>query len=249
MPTPTNESVGAPEVLSAVKALVFDVFGTVVDWRGSIIAEGREFGRARGIDIDWGAFADAWRGMYGPSMDRVRRREIPWHNLDALHRTSLDELLPRFGIAGLSEEDTQHLNRVWHRLGPWPDSVPGLTRLRARYVLATLSNGNVALLTNMAKRAGLPWDCILSAELFRAYKPDAVVYQSAAALLGLTAGEVMMVAAHGGDLRAAQRCGLRTAYVYRPLEFGPERKAELDPDPSFDVVATDFVDLADKLGA
>ncbi len=248
MPRSTSEST-PPETVSRVEALVFDVFGTVVDWRGSIIAEGQEFGRVRGIDVDWGAFAGAWRAMYAPSMNRVRRGEIPWHNLDALHRMSLDDLLIRFGIAGLSDEEKDHLNRVWHRLNPWPDAVAGLTRLRAGHVLATLSNGNVALLTNMAKRAGLPWDCILSAELFRAYKPDAVVYESAAALLGHSPDKVMMVAAHPNDLRAARDRGLRTAYVYRPLEFGPERKPEFDADPSFDVVATDFIDLASKLGA
>ncbi len=235
--------------LPRVQALTFDVFGTVVDWRGSIIAEGEAFNRARGLDVDWGAFADAWRRMYGPSMDRVRRGELPWTNLDGLHRMSLEELLPRFGLDGLSEAERDHLNRVWHRLRPWPDAVPGLARLRTRYIVATLSNGNVALLTNMAKHAGLPWDCILSADLVRAYKPDPVVYTSAAAFLGLTPDQVMMVAAHPGDLRAARAAGLRTAYVPRPLEWGPTHAPEPVPAGEFDVTAQDFLDLADKLGA
>lgn len=231
-----------------VAALVFDVFGTVVDWRGSIIAEGEALGRTMGLSVEWPRFADAWRRKYGPSMDRVRRGEIPWTNLDALHRASLDELLVEFNIGGLGEAETADLNRAWHRLRPWPDAVPGLTRLRTRYTLATLSNGNVALLTNMAKRAGLPWDCILSAELARAYKPDRAVYQMAADLLGLPANAVMLVAAHPGDLRAARDAGLRTAYVPRPLEWGTDAPPPEPPDPSFDIVANDFEDLAAKLG-
>lgn len=236
------------DLLIHVKALAFDVFGTVVDWRGSIIDEGAAFDKARGTEVDWGRFAGAWRAKYRPSMDRVRRGELPWTNLDALHRLSLDELLDEFGIAGLDEAGVDHLNRVWHRLRPWPDAVPGLTRLRERFVLATLSNGNVALLVNMAKRAGLPWDCILSAELVRAYKPDQVVYESAAALLGLAPDEVMMVAAHPDDLRAAAGAGLRTAFVPRPLEWGPDRPPPA-ADLPFDVVAADFLDLATRLGA
>ncbi|MBI3698011.1 MAG: haloacid dehalogenase type II, partial [Acidobacteria bacterium] len=215
--------------------------------RGSIIREGTEFGKARGLTVDWAAFADAWRGGYGPSMDRVRRGELPWTNLDALHRMILDRLLDQFHITGLSEAEKDHLNRVWHRLAPWPDAVDGLTRLRTRFVLATLSNGNVALLTNMAKHAALPWDCILSAELVKHYKPDPAVYQMAADLLGLQPNQVMMVAAHKGDLQAAKKVGLRTAFVPRPLEFGPDRKPDVAADPSFDVNARDFLDLAAKL--
>src|ERR671922_1282884 len=221
--------------LSQVKALTFDVFGTVVDWRGSIIRDCAKFGAERGLKVDWAAFADTWRGAYRPSMDRVRRGELPWTNLDALHRMVLDELLVKFGIGGLSEADIDHLNRVWHRLDPWPDSVEGLTRLRKRFILATLSNGNVALLTNMAKYAGLPWDCILSAELAHHYKPDPETYQMAADLLGLRPEQVMMVAAHKGDLRAAQAVGLQTAFVPRPMEHGPERTPDLTPDPAFTV--------------
>jgi 2-haloacid dehalogenase len=234
--------------LASVKALTFDVFGTVVDWRGSIIRECTSFGAEHGISADWAAFADAWRGGYGPSMDRVRKGELPWTNIDTLHRIILGELLVKFGMTGLSEADKEHLNRVWHRLLPWPDSVSGLTRLRRRFTLATLSNGNVALLTNMAKHAGLPWDCILSAELMKHYKPDPEAYLGAAALLGLQPHEVMMVAAHKGDLRAAQAAGLQAAFVPRPLEHGPERTVDITPDPAFTVHASDFNDLAAKLG-
>jgi 2-haloacid dehalogenase len=231
-----------------VRALVFDVFGTVVDWRGSVIREGRRFGRAHGIAIDWGVFADAWRGRYHPSMQRVRTGELPWTGLDALHRASLDALLGEFGIAGLPDDAIDHLNRVWHRLAPWPDARRGLRLLRRRYTIATLSNGNVALLTAMAKHSSLPWDCILSAELFRHYKPDPEVYTGAATLLGLAPGEVMMVAAHHNDLEAARACGLATAFVSRPLEFGRGARQEPRVARYVDVVAGDFVELAARLG-
>ena len=234
--------------LSAVKALTFDVFGTVVDWRGSIIDEGKRLGAAKGLDVDWAMFADAWRAGYRPSMDRVRAGELPWTNIDGLHRMVLDELLVEFDITGLTEQEKDHLNRVWHRLKPWPDVSPGLERLRRRYIVATLSNGNVALLTNMAKHAGLQWDCILSSELARHYKPDPEVYLTAAELLGLRPEQVMMVAAHEHDLNGAKAVGMKTAYVTRPLEFGPDRKTEAPPAGSFDLVASDFHDLAGKLG-
>lgn len=233
--------------LSQVKALTFDVFGTVVDWRSTIIREGEALSREKGLALDWAAFADAWRSGYGPSMGRVRTGELPWTNIDALHRMILDELLVRFNITGLNEAEIDHLNRVWHRLEPWPDAVSGLTRLRERYIVATLSNGNMALLVNMAKNAGLPWDCILSAELAGQYKPDWEVYQMAADLLSLQPYEVMMVAAHNGDLRAARRVGFPTAFVLRATEHGPNQTTDLEADPSVDVVATDFNDLADKL--
>lgn len=233
---------------SHVKALAFDVFGTVVDWRSTIIREGEKLGRKKSISADWADFADAWRGRYVPSMERVRRGDIPWTNLDGLHRASLEELLAEFQIEGLSESEKENFNKVWHRLDPWPDAVEGLVRLKSRYIITPLSNGNVALLTNMAKRAGLPWDLILSAELVRRYKPDPEVYLMVPSLLDLEAGEVMMVAAHPDDLRAAGEAGLRTAYVPRPLEFGPHSRAET-PDPSFDLVARDFIELAEKLGA
>lgn len=233
---------------SGAKALVFDVFGTVVDWRGSVIREGEELGRRKDLDVDWAAFADAWRGRYAPSMDRVRHGETPWKNLDALHRSSLEELLEEFEVTGLTEEERDHLNKAWHRLDPWPDSVPGLVRLKERYVISTLSNGNVALLTNMAKRAGLPWDLILSAELVHHYKPDPQTYLMVPYLLSLRPEEVMLVAAHPSDLRHAQEYGLRVGYIPRPLEWGPQGEAE-SPDPSFDVVAEDLIELAEKLGA
>ncbi|MDE0686069.1 MAG: haloacid dehalogenase type II [Candidatus Poribacteria bacterium] len=231
---------------SKIKALTFDVFGTVVDWYSSIVAEGEEFRDTHGIDIDWAQFALKWRAGYGPAMDKVRRGELPWQNIDALHRRILDDLLDAFEIVGLSEAEKDHLNRVWHRLKPWPDAISGLERLRKRYIVATLSNGNVALLTNMAKFAGLPWDCILSAELTQHYKPDPEVYQTAADLLGLSPNEVMMVAAHPGDLRAAQAVGFQTALVPRPLEYGPDNLREVAAHPS-DLVAGDFNELADLL--
>ena len=232
---------------SAVGALTFDVFGTVVDWRGSIIREGERLGAAHGITADWERFADKWRGGYGPSMQRVRSGELPWTKIDVLHRMILDELLEEFGITGLSEEEIDHFNRAWHRLDAWPDSANGLSRLGKLFVTATLSNGNVALMTNMAKNAGLPWDCILGAELARHYKPEPESYLTAAELLGLEPRQVMMVAAHQGDLLAAGKAGLRMAFVPRPMEQGPGRTPDPTPDPSFDVVASDFMDLSRQL--
>ena len=234
--------------ISEIKALTFDVFGTVVDWRSSITCEGRRLGEARGIDLDWATFADDWRAGYGPSMNRVRKGELPWTTIDVLHRMVLDELLEQHGITGMTEDEKSDFNKAWHRLTPWSDSVSGLTRLKKRFVLATLSNGNVALLTNMAKNAGLPWDCILSAELFKHYKPDPEAYLGAASMLGLEPGEVMMVAAHQNDLRSAQKAGLKAAFVPRPDEFGPERDVDTTPDPAFDYVASSFEELATKLG-
>lgn len=235
--------------MSEVKALTFDVFGTVVDYHGSILREGERINRAKGLQVDWAQFAAAWRARYRPSMDRVMRGAMPWTNLDALHRLSLDELLLEFKINDrLTEAEKDHLNRVWHRLQPWPDAIPGLTHLRKRFVLATLSNGNMALLVNMAKYSALPWDCILSAELVQAYKPDPRPYQMAIKLLGVRSHEVMMVAAHQEDLRAAQAQGMQAAFVPRPLEHGPHHVSDLTPDPTFEVVATDFMDLAQQLG-
>jgi 2-haloacid dehalogenase len=234
--------------LAGVKALTFDTFGTVVDYRSSIIAEGEALGKAKGLSVDWAKFADTWRAGYGPAMNRVRTGELPWTKLDRLHRMTLDKLLVDFKITGLSEEDIDHLNRVWHRLKGWPDSVPGLTRLKNKFVIAPLSNGNVALLTNMAKHAGLPWDCILGAEVAKHYKPDKEAYLTAAELLDLKPAEIMMVAAHQNDLAAAHALGFKTAFVPRPKE-GPNGEKNLTPDPRWDVVATDFVALAAKLGA
>jgi 2-haloacid dehalogenase len=241
--------------LSGVDALVFDVFGTVVDWRSGVVRAGESLGEAEGPDVDWAAFADAWREEYQPSLARVRRGEIAWRNLDALHRESLERLLDRFDVEGLTDEEITHLNRAWHRLDPWPDVVPGLNRLRSDYLVAPLSNGHVRLLTNMAKRAAIPWDLILSAELSGHYKPDEEAYLTAVDLLDLPSEAVAMVAAHERDLDAAREAGLRTAYVHRPLEWGPDPDAERAdrverPDESaYDVVAEDVVDLAERLGA
>jgi 2-haloacid dehalogenase len=235
-------------LLPAVKALTFDVFGTVVDWRTSILREGEQLTRERGIDVDWAAFADAWRGGYEPAMDRVRRGQLPWTKIDALHRMILDRLLGEFGIRGLSEEEVDHLNRVWHRLAPWPDAVDGLQRLRSRYVVAALSNGNVALLINMAKHAGLPWDGVLSAENARHYKPDPEVYETAAELLDLPPPQILMVAAHLHDLEGARAVGYRTAFVPRFLEYGPDGNPDREADQPFDVTAADFAELAQLLG-
>lgn len=244
----TASAAGKPsDVAGAVRLLVFDTFGTVVDWRSSIIAEGEQLGRAKGVTVDWAAFADAWRGGYGPSMNRVRKGELPWTKLDVLHRMILDELLVRFKIEGLTEEEKRHFNRAWHRLKPWPDAVDGLSRLKKRYIIAPLSNGNVSLLTEMAKQARLPWDCILSTELVRHYKPDKETYLMPGDFFDLQPGEVMMVAAHDGDLQAAQALGLKTAFVHRPLEFGPGKAPKLPAAGRFDFVAKDFRDLASQM--
>src|SRR5437762_9174063 len=234
--------------VASIKALTFDVFGTVVDWRSSLIREGEALGRAKGLKVSWTAFADAWRGLYQPMLEQVRSGAMPWTKLDDLHRMALDQLLVQFGVTGLTEAEIDHLNRAWHRLDPWPDAVAGLTRLRRRFILGTCSNGNVALIVNMAKRAGLPWDAILGAEPARHYKPQPEAYQITAEMLGLKTEQCMMVAAHNGDLKAAASCGLRTAFVPRPSEHGPGQSTDLAPAQAWDVVATDFVDLAAKLG-
>lgn len=234
-----------------VKALLFDVFGTVVDWRGTIINEGNAWGNAKGIKIDWARFADHWRSGYLPAMDKVRKCELPWTKLDDLHRMLLEDLLKEFKIQGLSEEQKDHWNRVWHRLIPWPDSVAGLTRLKQKFTIAPCSNGNVALLNAMAKYSGLPWDLILGAELARHYKPDREVYLTSVSLLGLMPPEVMMCACHLEDLRAARELGLRTGFIYRPDEYGKGglRDADTARPGDFDIVAADLLDLAWKMGA
>jgi len=231
-----------------IKALAFDVFGTVVDWRSSVIAEGEQLGKTKGLQIDWAAFADAWRSIYRPYMDLVGNGQLPWTKLDDLHRQMLEATLTKFGIANLTNDEKEHFNRVWHRLTPWPDSVPGLQRLKSRFVVSTLSNGNIALLTNMAKHAGLPWDCILSAENVRHYKPDPEVYLLVSQLFDLQPEQVMMVAAHEHDLQSAQKHGLRTAYVHRPMERGPGKASTKPPTERYDIVANDFLDLAAQLG-
>lgn len=240
------QSAGA---IAGVRALVFDTFGTVVDWRGSIIEEGTAWGKAKRLNIDWAAFADRWRAGYQPAMDKVRRGELPWTNLDDLHRMLLEDLLKEFRIEELSEEDKENWNRVWHRLKPWPDSVAGLTHLKKKYTIAPCSNGNVALLNDMAKHSGLPWDLILGAELARHYKPDREAYMTSVELLGLKPGEVMMCAAHSNDLGAARSFGLRTGFIHRPHEYGPRRQADSAKPGDFDVISESIQELASQMGA
>jgi 2-haloacid dehalogenase len=229
-------------------AIVFDTFGSVVDWRGSLIADLTDYGAKRGIIADWTALVDAWRAAYHPSMDRVRKREVPWTTLDNLHRGSLDMLVEKFGIKGLTEDDLRHINLGWHRLNGWPDSVPGLTRLKRRFIIGPLSNGNVALLTKMAKHAGLPWDMVFGSDLFGHYKPDPETYLGVAKLLDIAPGQVMMAAAHNGDLANARKCGLMTAFWPRPTEYGPHQKRDYTAEQDWDVVATNIEVLATRLG-
>ena len=231
-----------------VQALLFDVFGTVVDWRGSIIAELTRFGAEKGLAADWVAFTDDWRGLYQPAMEEVRSGKRAWTILDVLHRESLEKLLSKYAITRLSEAEKEHVNRVWHRLKPWPDAVQGLQRLKSRYIIGTLSNGNVGLLTRMAKNAGLPWDVVLGAETARAYKPLPQAYLASAELLNLEPAQVMLVAAHNGDLAAAASAGLRTAFVARPSEYGPHQKHDFKADRDWDVVTDGFVGVADAMG-
>jgi 2-haloacid dehalogenase len=225
--------------------LAFDTFGTVVDWHGSISREVQ----ALRPGVDASAFALAWRAGYAPAMRRVASGELGWTLIDDLHRMILDAILPEFGLADMPEDERQHLNKAWHRLDPWPDVAEGLARLKRRFTICTLSNGNIGLLTNMAKRAGLPWDCILSAEVFRAYKPDPATYLGVARVFDVPPQQVMLVAAHHSDLAAARACGLQTAYVERPLEFGSGQPKEVSPQPDNTWHSRDFVHLADLLGA
>ncbi len=229
--------------------LAFDVFGTVVDWHGGVTAEVASVAAARGIVGDWSAFALAWRAGYAPAMERVRSGSLPWTHIDALHRLILDDIVDAHGLGSLDSSALDQLNRVWHRLPPWPDTVPSLERLRRGHLLTTLSNGNFSLLTNLAKHGGLPWDCIVSAELFGHYKPDPEVYLGCAGLLQVSAGELMLVACHANDLRAARACGLRTAYVRRPREAGVAGPQEAVAPNEFDLITDDFHDLANQLGA
>ena len=233
----------------AIRALVFDVFGTVVDWRSSVIRQCEEFGRKHGKDLDWGAFVDDWRydGYINGSI-LVRKGELPMMTTDHLHRRKLDMLLAEHGLDTVDEAERDHLNRAWHRLDPWPDSVSGLARLRSKFIVSTLSNGNVSLLVDMAKYAGLTWDCVLSADIIGTYKPDARMYEGAAAFLDLARAEVLMVAAHKNDLKAAQKAGLQAAFVPRPDEAGPSRQPDLNYDTAFQYNAASFEELADQLG-
>ncbi|MBX6320823.1 MAG: haloacid dehalogenase type II [Rhodospirillaceae bacterium] len=233
-----------------VKALFFDVFGTCIDWRSGIIREGRALERRLGLaGVDWAAFADAWRERYQPQLETVRNGSRPWVRLDVLHRESLDRVLAAFGLEAVPEAERAALNLAWHRLDPWPDVVPGLERLRRRYILAPVSNGHIAMMVNLARHAGLPWDAVLGAEIARAYKPQPEVYRASVEAAGLAPAEAMMVAAHAYDLAAAAACGLKTALVPRPDEYGPGKAADTAAAGGpWDVVAEDFVDLAARLG-
>jgi len=247
----TEGALGMKPELAKVKACVFDTFGTVVNWRGSVIAEASVWGKAKGLNIDWAEFTDRWRLGYRPAMDKVRKGEIPWTNLDDLQRMILDDLLKQYKIEGLSEEEKVNWAHVWRRLQPWSDSVEGLSRLKRKYIISPMSNGNVALMTNLAKFGGLPWDVILGSDLVKHYKPDREMYLSAPFFLDLKPEEVMMCAAHASDLRAARSCGLRTGFIYRPNEFGdgsvgvPDKAKPGD----FDVVSDSIIDLAQQMGA
>ncbi|MDB5903253.1 MAG: haloacid dehalogenase type [Betaproteobacteria bacterium] len=234
---------------SDIKALTFDVFGTVVDWHGSVAREVRALAAEKGLRVNAVKFTKAWRAGYRPAMDRVRSGELPWTLIDVLHRMILDELLVKFKIAdALTEDEKAHLNRVWHRLKPWPDSPRGLKRLKQKFIMATLSNGNTGLLVNMAKNGNLPWDCIFSSETFHHFKPDPEMYLGAADALDLKPEEVMMVASHKHDLRAAAKHGLKTAFIKRPHEYGRNNNPDLESEPEFTYNAESFLDLADQLG-
>ena len=232
-----------PHNLNNIKVLAFDVFGTVVDWHSSLVKEIDSLE----IDVDSSEFALAWRAGYAPAMQRVMCGELGWTLIDDLHRMILDQILQQFEVRSLSEAQKCDLNKSWHRLDAWPDSVEGLTRLKSKYTICTLSNGNIGLLTNMAKKAGLPWDCILSAEVFRKYKPDAGTYLGVASVFDLAPEEVMLVAAHQNDLAAARGCGLNTAYIERPMEYGATQVKDVSPNNENTLHAKDIVALADML--
>jgi 2-haloacid dehalogenase len=230
-----------------VQALFFDTFGTLVDWRTSVIRELKWLGVHRGIEADWTQFADDWRKMYQPAMDGVRKGDREWRNLDALHRESLITLLSRYNIEGLTEDEIDDLNRVWHRLHPWPDTVEGMNRLAKRFILNPMSNGNVRLLTDLARFARLPFHLILGAEAVRCYKPLPQSYLGNAELLMLDPSEIMMVAAHNTDLAAARKLGFQTAFVRRPTEYGHAQTKDLKADSDWDVVADSMIEVADAL--
>lgn len=231
-----------------IRALTFDVFGTVVDWRSGIAREAEAMLAPKGHALDWGAFADAWRGQYQPAMAEVRSGGRDYVVMDVLHREMLDVALESFGVVGLDETELHRLTMAWRRLDPWPDAVAGITRLKAGFAVAALSNGNIALVLSMAKRAGIAWDVILGSELVRTYKPDAAIYDSAPRFLDLAPAQVMMVACHPWDLAAAKARGLRTAYVHRPLEWGPGMERPLPEAGEVDVIAHSFVELAEAMG-
>lgn len=226
-----------------IRALTFDVFGTVVDWRSAIIAELEALGKARQVEADWTAFVDQWKAYYRPAMDQVNAGRRPWTNVDVIYREALDALLPQYGLDTLGEAERNDLTRAWCRPNTWPDSVPAIHRLKDKFVLATLSNGNFAWLVHIAKHCGLPFDCILTAENARAYKPDRRVYETAVTLLGLPPEDILMVACHNYDLAAASGHGMRTAFLPRK-EHGPEQKIDQEPEGDWDYVASDLENLA-----
>ncbi len=231
-----------------ISAILFDTYGTVVDWRSSIAAEGRALAEKKGIEgIDWEAFANSWRAGYEPAMEQVRRGERPWTTNDTLQRQRLDEIAPEFGIGGLSDSEKDEFNKAWHRLRPWPDAVRGLARLKAKYTIGTLSNGSFFLLANMARNSGLPWDCIVSADNFHHYKPDPEIYLGAIELLGGEAQSVMLVAAHNYDLAHARGHGMKTAFVARPTEYGPEQTANLEAGDDWDIVTDSIEGVAEAM--
>jgi 2-haloacid dehalogenase len=232
----------------APKALFFDVFGTVVDWRSGVAREANNILAPIGYKLDWLAFADAWRDQYQPAMEEVRGGRVPFSKLDVLHRRNLERILPRFGITGLAQDVARNLNLAWHRLDGWPDARPGLARLKRRNLLAPVSNGNISLMVDLARRNDFPWDAILGAETAGDYKPKPRVYLAACEAFDLPPGDCMMVAAHTNDLLAAAKCGLRTAHIARPDERGPGT-GEAAPKAPVDLAARSLEDLADKLGA
>ena len=231
-----------------IKALVFDVFGTVVDWRTSIASEAKQCLSKKGYELDWVLFADSWRAKYQPAMEKVRTGGRGFVRLDILHMENLIEVLKDFDIKSVTETELNYLNRAWHRLLPWSDSVPGLLRLKKKFIIGTMSNGNVALMVNMAKNGGLPWDVILGAEPAQAYKPEPETYLTGVDWLNLKPSEVLMCAAHNADLVAAGAQGLKTAFIARPTEYGPNQKHDFEAEHDFDYISENMLDLADKLG-
>lgn len=231
-----------------MEVLLFDVFGTVADWRTSLQKWFQRFGQEHNLQADWAALVDDWRAAYQPSLERVRSGQRPYVTLDVLHRGSLDTLLPRYGLSGVPENDRQQIARAWRWLHPWPDTVAGLTRLKRKFVIGTLSNGGVGLLTDLAKYSGTPWDVVLSADLFRHYKPDAAVYQGAVEFMARPPGALMLVAAHNYDLEAARSHGWRTGFVARPAEYGPRKKSDVAGPGQWDYVTASLEELAEKMG-
>ena len=233
---------------AAVKALVFDVFGTVVDWRGALLAEAKALAKAKGWTVDWPLFIQAWEGVRRPTMSKVNAGEIPWINVSEIYRRRLDEVLAAHGLGGLSAAEKDHFNRTWCRPNAWPDSLPALARLKKKFVLATLTNNDFAWAVAMAKHAGLPWDCVLTAESFQRYKPAPETYRGVLRLLGLGPGEAMMVACHNYDLAAASSHGYRTAFIPRK-EFSDDQTKDQAPEGDWDIVGRHLGDVADRLGA